>query len=58
MNPMDVIKVRLQIQNQGHRSNITNIYQDSPYQGFFRSGIKIYKEEGIARGLYKGFDNN
>eukprot|EP00027_Filamoeba_sp_ATCC50430_P010401 CAMPEP_0168558106 /NCGR_PEP_ID=MMETSP0413-20121227/9789_1 /TAXON_ID=136452 /ORGANISM="Filamoeba nolandi, Strain NC-AS-23-1" /LENGTH=274 /DNA_ID=CAMNT_0008589197 /DNA_START=227 /DNA_END=1051 /DNA_ORIENTATION=- len=51
---MDVIKVRLQIQNQGLRSNLTNIYQDSPYQGFFRSGIKIYKEEGFGRGLYKG----
>lgn len=50
-NPIDVIKVRLQLDNQ--LAGTKNIFANRYYNGFFRGGLLIVKEEGIA-GLYKG----
>lgn len=50
-NPIDVIKVRLQLDNQLSRN--ANIFTNRYYKGFFRGGLLIVKDEGIA-GLYKG----
>lgn len=40
LNPMDVIKVRLQTQSQ--------------YTGFINTGLRIYRDEGYNRGLMRG----
>ena len=50
-NPIDVIKVRLQLDNQ--LSNNKNIFANRYYKGFFQGAIVIVKDEGIG-GLYKG----
>jgi len=55
LNPMDVIKVRLQLQNQGSKVSLTNMHGANPYQGFFHAGLKIFREEGYFGGLMKGF---
>jgi len=51
-NPIDVVKVRLQIQGEGlKRSTLpTNAIK---YKGFIRGGFAIFQEEGL-RGLYRG----
>lgn len=50
LNPMDVVKVRLQLQNQ-----LQSLDRGSqPYRGLSHAALKIAKEEGIARGLWKG----
>jgi len=55
LNPMDVIKVRLQLQNQMHRVSIGHIHGiGSPYHGFFHAASKILHEEGFFGGLMKG----
>jgi hypothetical protein len=52
---MDVIKVRLQLQNQLSKVSLGSFHSGaSPYQGFFHAGMKIYTEEGFFRGLMKG----
>lgn len=50
-NPIDVVKVRLQLDNQ--LSGNKNIFANRYYKGFLRGGIIIAQDEGI-RGLYKG----
>jgi len=56
LNPMDVIKVRLQLQNQLAKIPTGGFHlKESPYHGFFHAGKKIYLEEGYFRGLMKGF---
>eukprot|EP00795_Rhopilema_esculentum_P009542 gene9542-17288_t len=50
-NPIDVIKVRLQLDNELSASK--SIFADRKYRGFFQGGIRIVQEEGV-RGLYKG----
>jgi len=56
-NPIDVIKIRLQIQGELAKlnsSSISKIYgSDLKYKGFTRGIIQIVKEEGLA-GIYKG----
>eukprot|EP01116_Phalansterium_solitarium_P020510 TRINITY_DN6084_c0_g1_i1.p1 TRINITY_DN6084_c0_g1~~TRINITY_DN6084_c0_g1_i1.p1 ORF type:complete len:326 (+),score=43.30 TRINITY_DN6084_c0_g1_i1:131-979(+) len=55
LNPMDVIKVRLQTQSQLARAQGTSLYAASPYNGFSHAFVKIFREEGYFRGLQKGF---
>ena len=50
-NPIDVIKIRLQLDNQ--LSETKNIFSKRKYKGFVRSAIYIVKNEGFG-GLYKG----
>ncbi len=50
-NPIDVIKVRLQLDNE--LSGSKNIFENRKYRGFVRGCIVIFNEEGIA-GLLKG----
>eukprot|EP01114_Cavostelium_apophysatum_P021819 TRINITY_DN7711_c0_g1_i1.p1 TRINITY_DN7711_c0_g1~~TRINITY_DN7711_c0_g1_i1.p1 ORF type:complete len:317 (-),score=55.65 TRINITY_DN7711_c0_g1_i1:628-1578(-) len=59
-NPIDVIKVRLQLQGENHgatgqgKSSLDHIYgKDVKYKGFLRGVLEIVKDEGIV-GLYKG----
>jgi len=56
VNPMDVIKVRLQLQNQLAKVSMRNMYGGSAnkYRGFIHAGATIYAEEGYFRGLMKG----
>jgi hypothetical protein len=54
LNPMDVIKVRLQLQNQLSKVKIINFHSKNPYKGFFHAGYKIFLEEGFFGGLMKG----
>jgi len=49
VNPMDVIKVRLQTQNQLQAVRLSA----QPYAGLFSAGGRIFHEEGV-RGLFKG----
>ncbi|KAI0210399.1 Mitochondrial substrate carrier family protein ucpB [Lamellibrachia satsuma] len=55
-NPIDVIKTRLQLDNElvttGDRKALS-AFQNRYYRGFFRGGLRIVQEEGV-RGLYKG----
>ena len=51
-NPIDVVKVRLQLDNQLCRNK--NIFENRYYRGFLRGGWVIIADEGI-RGLYKGY---
>eukprot|EP01119_Soliformovum_irregulare_P014121 TRINITY_DN3835_c0_g1_i1.p1 TRINITY_DN3835_c0_g1~~TRINITY_DN3835_c0_g1_i1.p1 ORF type:complete len:309 (-),score=43.53 TRINITY_DN3835_c0_g1_i1:68-994(-) len=57
MNPNDVIKVRLQLQNQLHRVSLTQFHHtgETMYKGFVHAFFKILREEGYFRGLMKGF---
>jgi len=53
-NPIDVIKIRMQLDNElGSNQNSKNIFKDRYYKGFIRGAIRIFSEEGF-RGLYKG----
>lgn len=53
---MDVIKVRLQLQNQLKEVSMKNFRSEgSRYRGLFHAGHRIYLEEGYFRGLMKGF---
>ena len=54
-NPIDVVKVRLQLDNQLCRNK--NIFENRYYRGFLRGGWVIITDEGI-RGLYKGYIRN
>jgi len=54
-NPMDVIKVRLQLQNQLQKVEVTHFYGgEARYQGFFHAAKRIWIEEGYTGGLMKG----
>ena len=50
-NPIDVIKIRLQLDNE--LSDQKNIFKDRKYKGFYSGSRLIVQEEGL-RGLYKG----
>ncbi|XP_020895834.1 mitochondrial substrate carrier family protein ucpB isoform X2 [Exaiptasia diaphana] len=53
-NPIDVIKIRMQLDNElNSRHAGNNIFKNRYYKGFLRGGIRIFKDEGIT-GLYKG----
>jgi len=51
---MDVIKVRLQTQNQLQRAGALGA-AELPYKGFRHAFLKILREEGYFKGLMKGF---
>eukprot|EP01117_Protostelium_nocturnum_P008604 TRINITY_DN3087_c0_g1_i1.p1 TRINITY_DN3087_c0_g1~~TRINITY_DN3087_c0_g1_i1.p1 ORF type:complete len:364 (-),score=76.74 TRINITY_DN3087_c0_g1_i1:13-1104(-) len=53
LNPMDVIKVRLQTQNQLSTSS-GKLYENQKYRGFAHAGKTILKEEGYFKGLMRG----
>jgi len=61
LNPMDVIKVRLQLQNQLRESHLQlshghlTVHAGAPYKGFSHAFQKILIEEGYFGGLMKGF---
>lgn len=57
LNPMDVVKVRLQTQSQlVARAGGAALYTAaSPYHGFTHALVKIWRDEGYFRGLQKGF---
>jgi len=56
LNPMDVVKVRLQTQNQLSLKSQGGMYHaDAEYTGFRQALVKIWRQEGFARGLMKGF---
>jgi len=53
-NPMDVIKVRLQLQNQLEKVSVAHFYgAQTRYHGFSHAAVTIIKEEGV-QGLMKG----
>lgn len=52
-NPIDVTKVRLQLDNELVTTQYGYTKPSRYYNGFFHGGLRIFKEEGI-RGLYKG----
>lgn len=53
-NPIDVIKIRMQLDNElGANHKSKNIFKDRYYKGFVRGALRILSEEGL-RGLYKG----
>lgn len=53
-NPIDVIKIRMQLENElGANHKSKNIFKDRYYKGFVRGALRILSEEGL-RGLYKG----
>lgn len=53
-NPIDVIKIRMQLDNElGSKNNSKNIFKDRYYRGFIRGATRIFSEEGFS-GLYKG----
>jgi hypothetical protein len=53
LNPMDVIKVRLQTQNQLQAKVGKGMYGDAAYKGFSHAGMRILREEGFS-GIMKG----
>ena len=53
-NPIDVTKVRLQLDNELVTSRCAYTGSSRYYNGFLQGGLRIYKEEGI-RGFYKGW---
>lgn len=53
-NPIDVTKVRLQLDNELVAKRYGLNKSPNPYyNGLFNGGVRIVKEEGI-QGLYKG----
>lgn len=52
-NPIDVIKIRMQLENELTRQKGLSVLQNRYYDGFVKGAHQIYKDEGI-RGLYKG----
>ena len=52
-NPIDVIKIRMQIDNELSTSEGSHVFRNRTYKGFIRGSVKIVQDEGI-RGLYKG----
>ena len=52
---MDVIKVRLQIQNQLAKVKGFHGHHAGEYKGFVHAFGKILREEGFGRGLMKGW---
>ncbi|XP_019627253.1 PREDICTED: mitochondrial substrate carrier family protein ucpB-like [Branchiostoma belcheri] len=53
-NPIDVIKVRMQLDNELRESGkVVSVLRERYYRGFVRGSVTIAKDEGI-RGLYKG----
>eukprot|EP01114_Cavostelium_apophysatum_P002865 TRINITY_DN12562_c0_g1_i1.p1 TRINITY_DN12562_c0_g1~~TRINITY_DN12562_c0_g1_i1.p1 ORF type:complete len:307 (-),score=35.96 TRINITY_DN12562_c0_g1_i1:12-932(-) len=54
LNPMDVIKVRLQLQNQLKSSHGLHLHTNAPYHGFLHAAARIFAEEGYFGGFMKG----
>lgn len=53
-NPIDVTKVRLQLDNELVKKQYGFSHDRRYYNGFLQGGSRILREEGI-RGLYKGY---
>ena len=54
-NPIDVLKIRMQLDNElTTKSGALGHFRDRYYKGFIRGGIRIIQDEGV-RGLYKGY---
>ncbi|XP_030829418.1 mitochondrial substrate carrier family protein ucpB-like [Strongylocentrotus purpuratus] len=52
-NPIDVTKIRMQLEGELNSANARSAYQQRYYKGIIRGALTIAKDEGI-RGLYKG----
>ncbi|XP_070558897.1 mitochondrial substrate carrier family protein ucpB-like [Ptychodera flava] len=52
-NPIDVIKIRMQLEGELATKRGVAILKNRYYDGFIKGGIRIVKDEGIG-GLYKG----
>ncbi|XP_071176606.1 mitochondrial substrate carrier family protein ucpB-like [Mytilus edulis] len=52
-NPLDVVKIRMQLENELTRQKGLDVYRNRYYEGVIKGGIQIFKDEGF-RGLYKG----
>lgn len=53
-NPIDVIKTRMQLENElGSQHESRNIFHNRYYRGLIRGATRVAQEEGL-RGLYKG----
>eukprot|EP01083_Nonionella_stella_P014691 41230_1 len=54
-NPIDVIKVRMQLEGElvKERSTSVSLYKDRYYRGWIRGALRIVEDEGVL-GLYKG----
>ncbi|XP_033746008.1 mitochondrial substrate carrier family protein ucpB-like [Pecten maximus] len=52
-NPVDVIKIRMQLENELASQKGIEILRNRYYDGFIKGGVRIVSDEGV-RGLYKG----
>ncbi|XP_060069210.1 mitochondrial substrate carrier family protein ucpB-like [Ylistrum balloti] len=52
-NPVDVIKIRMQLENELATQKGIQVLKNRYYDGFLKGGVRIVSDEGI-RGLYKG----
>lgn len=53
-NPVEVVKVRMQLENQlASKHNSKNIFKDRYYPGITKGIARLFREEGL-RGLYRG----
>ena len=56
-NPIDVIKVRMQLESELLEQSGLSHLQNRYYDGWVKGSKTILHDEGI-RGLYKGYGNN
>ncbi|OWF34706.1 mitochondrial substrate carrier family protein ucpB-like [Mizuhopecten yessoensis] len=52
-NPVDVIKIRMQLENELASQKGIDVLRNRYYDGFVKGGVRIVRDEG-PRGLYKG----
>ena len=52
-NPIDVIKIRMQLENELAKQKGLEAIRNRYYDGFVRGGAQIVRDEGVP-GLYKG----
>lgn len=54
-NPIDVIKIRMQLENELAVHEGLGAIKNRYYDGFVKGGAMIVRDEGM-RGLYKGYE--
>ncbi|KAK3102440.1 hypothetical protein FSP39_011400 [Pinctada imbricata] len=52
-NPIDVIKIRMQLENELVKQKGLDVIRNRYYDGFLKGGLQIVRDEGVL-GLYKG----
>jgi solute carrier family 25 uncoupling protein 8/9/solute carrier family 25 protein 14/30 len=53
-NPIDVIKIRMQLENELSVHKGLDAIKNRYYDGFIKGGARIVRDEGVG-GLYKGY---